>query len=175
MALKTDIFRELKMGKEVFHPLEYNTDSFTMNWTMEKGGKVPPHFHEYMNEHFTVTKGEVTFVVNGAKITKKTGEEFFVAKGVPHSIVNKYGSQIGLKVRYEPCADTHRLFEIIAVLDKQKPGSMVNMLKYFYLYPRLGLKPFSSVHPKFVMTIMQGIVTVVGKVSGWRKLVKDFN
>ena len=50
----------------------------------------------------------------------------------------------------------------------------MSMVKYFYIYPRLGLKEFSAIHPPFAMSIMSGIVTVMGKLSGWDKLVNQF-
>lgn len=162
------------MGKEVFHPQAYDTNSFTMNWTMEQGGKVPPHIHEHMDEYFTVTKGEVLFIVNGQKTLKKAGEAFFIPRGTPHSIANTCKGQIGLSVKYSPCADTHRMFEILTVLGKGNTVSMMNMLQYFYLYPKLGLRPFSSMHPKFAMNITLGIINVIGNISGWGKLVQRF-
>lgn len=172
--MKTDIFRPIKIGKEVFHAKSYDENSFVMDWTMEVGGKVPKHIHKHMDEHFTVTQGEVLFTVNGEKILKKLGEELFVPKGATHSITNPIKGQIGLAVVYSPCADTHRMFEIIATLDEAKPGSVMNLLKYFYLVPKLGLKEFSSPTPAFVMSIMNFIVSIIGGLSGWSKLVKQF-
>jgi len=66
------------------------------------------------------------------------------------------------------------MFEIIAALDKTNPRSIMNMLKYFYLSLRLGLKEFSSPSPKFVMSLMGGIVSHVGKLSVWDKLANKF-
>jgi len=78
-----------------------------------------------MDEHFTVSKGEILFQVNGEKIIKKAGEEFFVPKGIVHSVTNMIAGQAAMRVKYTPCADTHRMFEIIVDLDQSKPGSMV--------------------------------------------------
>ena len=141
---------------------------------MEAGGSVPTHFHKYMDEEFTITKGEVLFKVNGKKIIKKKGEILMLPKGTVHSITNPVKGQIGLTVKYSPCADTHRMFEIIVSLDNDKPGTVMNMVKYFYLSPRLGLKEFSVPHPAFAMKLINGIVTVVGKLSGWDKLISKF-
>jgi hypothetical protein len=79
-----------------------------------------------------------------------------------------------LKVTYSPCADTHRFFEILATLDQANPGSTMNMMKYFYVCPRLGLRAFSTIQPVFLAKAINGLVTFMGKVSGWDKLVKQF-
>lgn len=172
--MTADIFRPIKLGKEVFHPKSYDENAFLMWWTVEAGGKVPPHVHYHMDEHFEITKGEIVFQVNGEKITKKSGDEFFVSKGTIHSVTNVFKGPSEMTVKYSPCADTHRMFQILSTLDKEKPDSMINMMKYFYLVPRLGLKEFSAISPAFLMSIMKGVVTIMGKLSGWDKLVDRF-
>ena len=172
--MTTDIFRPIKFGKEVFYPKSYDENSFVMNWTVEAGGKVPPHVHFHMDEHFKIMIGEVLFEVNGEKIIKTVGEEFFVPRGIIHSVTNAIKGQASMTVTYSPCADTHRMFQILSTLDNEKPDSMMNMMKYFYLVPRLGLKEFSTIHPAFLMNMVTGIVNLMGKLSGWNRLVDKY-
>jgi len=145
-----------------------------MEWTMEPGGKVQTHTHEFSDEYFFITKGIVKFTVNGKTTYKKAGEELLVKKNIPHSITNDTNEEIAVNVKYSPCADIHRMFTIMATLNKSNPGSSVNIMKYFYLVPRLGLKSFSTPQPKFVFLILTSIITIVGKLSGWDKLVEKF-
>lgn len=172
--MSTAIFKPIKLGKEEFLAISYDLDSFVMDWTVQAGGKVPPHVHHHMDEHFKVTEGEILFQVNGKRIIKKVGEEFFVPKGTVHSVTNIVKGQSAMRVKYTPCADTHRMFEIIIDLDQNKPGSMVNMIKYFYLVPRLGLKEFSAISPKFIMSTMNSFATIIGKLSGWDKMISKY-
>ncbi len=172
--MTTTIFKPIRMGKEVFHAKSYDENSFVMDWTVDAGGKVPPHVHLHMDEYFSITKGEILFQLNGEKILKKAGEEFFVPRGTVHSVNNTFPGQTAITVKYSPCEDTHRMFQILAALDESNPGSTINMMKYFYLVPRLGLKEFSAIHPAFVMSIMNGIVSIIGKLSGWDKLIDKF-
>ncbi|MBL7812254.1 MAG: cupin domain-containing protein [Bacteroidetes bacterium] len=172
--MKEDIFRPIKFGKEIFHPKFYDENSFLMEWTVEAGGGVPPHVHYHMDEHFIISKGEIAFKVNGVKMIKKSGEEFFVPKGTIHSVTNISQGQSEVTVKYSPCADTHRMFQILSTLDREKPDSMINMMKYFYLVPRLGLREFSSIRPAFLMSLMNIIVTLTGKLAGWDKLITKF-
>ncbi|MBK7762688.1 MAG: cupin domain-containing protein [Bacteroidetes bacterium] len=172
--MTTNIFRPIKFGKEIFHAKSYDENSFVMDWRVEAGGKVPPHIHYHMDEHFSITQGEIIFHVNGEKITKKSGEDFFVSKGTLHSVTNANKGQSAITVTYSPCADTHRMFHILAALDEENPGSVMNMMKYFYLVPRLGLKEFSSIHPAYLMNILNHTVTFIGKLSGWDKLIAKF-
>lgn len=169
------IFRPLKFGKETFHPKSYDENSFVMDYALEIGGGVPPHIHKHMDEHFLVQEGVMTFTVGGKKIVKKKGEDIFVPKGVTHAIKNAGTEQVKMLVTYSPCLDTHRMFEIITALDEEKPGSVVNMMKYFYLAPRLGMKEFSSPSPVFIANVLSAIVLVIGKLSGWDKLVARFS
>lgn len=172
--MTTDIFKPIKLGKEVFHPQSFDEDSFLMNWTIEASGNVPPHVHMHMDEHFKIIKGEIRFQVNGEKFLKKEGDEFFVPKGTTHAVTNAFKGPSTLEVKYVPCADTHRMFEILATLDTKNTGSEINMMKYFYLSPRLGLKEFSSVRPAILMSLMKAVATVMGKVSGWDSLIAKF-
>jgi quercetin dioxygenase-like cupin family protein len=172
--MSTDIFQPIKLGKEVFHPKSYDERTFEMDWTIDEGGKVPPHFHHYSDEHFKIIKGEILFQVDGEKITKKEGDVFFVPKGTTHSVTNTHKGQSAMAVQYMPCADIHKMFEILATLNKSNPGSMLNMMKYFYLAPRLGLKGFSTLSPAWMMRAMNGSLSILGKLSGWDKLLLAF-
>lgn len=169
--MKVNIFREIKLGKEIFIPKQYDENSFVMDWNMQAGGKVPTHFHKYCDEHFKINKGEILFIVNGQKITKKAGEELFVQKGIPHALNNIGKDSVQVTVSYSPCADTHRLFEILVQLDEKNTGNPINMIKYFYLAPRLGLKEFSTPSPAFISSILNGLSTFIGKLLGWNKLL----
>lgn len=166
-----DIFQPLQFGKETFHPQSYDEQSFMMHCKMEPGCKVPTHIHRYMDEKFTILTGEIQFTVDGKTIIKKAGEELFVAKGIPHAISVIDKQAIEMKVEYSPCADTHRMFEILTILEKEKPGSAMNMAKYFYLFPRLGLKEFSSFPSPMAMKITNAIATIMGGLLGWKKYV----
>lgn len=172
--MNVNIFREIKLGKEVFIPKHYNENSFVMDWAMQAGGKVPTHFHKYCDEHFKITKGEVLFTVNGEKIIKKVGEELFVPKGIPHALNNIGKDDVQVTVTYSPCADTHRLFEILVQVDEKNNGSAIKMIKYFYLAPRLGLKVFSTPSSVFVLSILNGLSSLMGKLLGWDKLLIKF-
>lgn len=66
------------------------------------------------------------------------------------------------------------MFQILSALDHEKPGSMINMLKYFYLVPRLGIKEFSTIKPAFLMYTKDRVVTIMGTLSGWNKLTDRF-
>lgn len=170
--MKVNIFREIKLGKEVFIPKHYDENTFVMDWTMQAGGKVPTHFHKFSDEHFKITKGEVEFTVSGEKISKKAGEELFVPKGIPHAINNSGKDAVQITVTYSPCADTHRLFEILVQVDEKNTGSQIKMIKYFYLAPHLGLKEFSTPSPAFILSILNGLSTFMGKLMRWDKLLQ---
>src|ERR1043165_8409721 len=169
-----DIFKPMSMGKEVFHPISFDENTFVMNWSVEGGGMVPPLVHIHMDEHFTVTYGEVTFTINKQKIIKQPGEELLVPKGVEHSIKNHTCQQVGLQEKYTPCADVHRIFEIVATLSEINPGSAVTVIDLSYVYPRLGLKEFSTIAVPGVMPVLHFVITVTGKLAGWDKLVVQF-
>jgi quercetin dioxygenase-like cupin family protein len=172
--MKVNIFREIKLGKEIFIPKHYDENSFVMDWIMQAGGKVPTHFHNYCDEHFIINKGEILFTINGQKITKKQGQELTIPKGTPHAITNTSNDKVQVTVSYSPCADTHRLFEILVQLDEKNEGNPVNMIKYFYLAPRLGLREFSTPSPAFILTILKTLSSLMGKLLGWHKLIDKF-
>lgn len=171
----SNIFRPFVFGKETFHPTSFNDNEFVMHYKLEKGGGVPPHHHKHMDEYFEVLKGEMKFKVNGETIIKKAGEKIMVPMGITHSIKNSGEELVEMTVKYAPCADTNRMFEILAVLDESHPSKMTNLLKYFYLVPKLGLKEFSSPRPAFVGSTINGIVWIMGKVSGWDKLKSNLH
>lgn len=166
-----NIYRAFKMGKETFHPTQTSDNTFQMDWWLEKGGGVPPHIHYYMDEHFEVLQGPVSFFVDGKKVVKNTGETLLVPKGIKHGIKNDTDNTISVRVIYKPEVDVIQMFKIIACLDENNPGSAVNMVKYFYLYPRLGLKSFSEMPSKPMMSFMHKVLGIIGFMAGWKKLV----
>ena len=172
--MKTNISRPIKIGKETFQTLHYNADEFVMNYKLQKGGMVPPHVHIHMDEQFILLKGEMKFKVDGKTIYKKAGEEIMVPKGIEHSISNAGTEEVEMTVKYLPCADVHRFFEIITTFDELNPGSMSSLFKAFYIGERIGLKDFSTPKSAVVTGIIKGIVTITGKVSGWDKLIPQF-
>lgn len=172
--MTTNIFKPLTFGKETFIPREANESKFVMDWFLEAGGGVPPHIHKYMDEHFAVIEGEVTFMVSGKPVVKKAGEELMVPMHTVHGIKNKSGKRIGITVTYSPPSDTARMFEIMSALNEEKPGSMMSMVKYFYIAPRIGLKDFSNPQPAWVEGLLSGIVGIMGVLGGWNKYVKRF-
>jgi quercetin dioxygenase-like cupin family protein len=167
------VYDSFSFQKQTFKCTSYTEKEFLFHWTMESGGQVPPHAHKHSDEHFLVTKGTVHFKVGGKSIIKSAGEELLVPIGLMHSIKNSSREEIAVTVKYTPCADVHRMFIIMATLDKANPGSSVNILKYFYVMRKLGLKEFSS-PPAFAVVMISLIVSIAGTLSGWNKLVEQF-
>lgn len=172
--MATNIFKPFKIGKETFHPQSFDENSFVMNYKLEPGGMVPPHAHFHMDEYFAVVKGEMKFNVNGKPIIKKAGEEIMVPKGIKHSISNAGKEQVEMNVKYMPCSDTHRFFEIISALDSIKPATMKTLMQSLYIADKLKLKQFSHPQPMVANNIIMFMLKVVGKLSGWDKLVNKF-
>jgi len=173
--MTTDIFKPFKIGKETFHPQSFNENSFVMNYKLEPGGMVPTHAHIHMDEYFDVVKGEMKFKVNGKTIIKKPGENIMVPKGIKHSIANAGKEQVEMIVKYMPCSDTHRFFEIVSTLDNIKPATMKTLMQALYIADKLKLKQFSHPQPMIANNIIMFILKVAGKLAGWDKLVNKFN
>lgn len=173
--MSVNIFQPMQFGKETFLPIEADDTRFVMDWHLEKGGGVPPHIHKYMDEHFAVTEGEVTFMVSGKPVVKRAGEELLVPKNTVHGIQNRSGARIGIRVTYAPASDTERMFEILTELNAEKPGSVMNMVKYFYIAPRIGLKDFSNPQPAWVDSMLKGVAGIMGAMGGWKRYVQRFS
>ncbi|MBL7765385.1 MAG: cupin domain-containing protein [Chitinophagaceae bacterium] len=172
--MTTNIFKPLIVGKETFHPLSYNEQEFVMKYHLEPGGGVPPHAHLYMDEYFEVLKGEMKFKVNGETVLKKAGEEIMVPKGVTHSISNAGKDQVEMTVKYMPCSDTHRFFEIVCKLSEQKPATIKTMMQGMYIADKLKLRQFSHPQPIWANQMIMSIVKFMGKLSGWDKHIGQF-
>jgi len=170
---EVNIYRAFKLGKEVFQSLLVNDNTFKMDWWLEKSGGVPRHIHYYLDKHFEVPQGPVSFLVDGKKLLKNTGETLIVPKGIKHGIKNESSNKINVRVINAPEVDVIKMFKIIACLNEKNPGSSANMIKYFYLYPRLGLKSFSEMPSKSVMSFMHGVLNFIGFFAGWKKLISD--
>ncbi len=169
-----NIFKPFKFGKETFHPQSFDENSFVMNFSLEKGGAVPPHTHHHCDEHFKVVKGEIKFTMNGKTIMKKAGEELYVPKLIPHTQANAGNETAELVISFHPCADTHRLFQILAILEPNQPISKTTMMKAMYIMDRLKMKQFSHPHPAIANSIIYFIIIAMGKLSGWDKLINKY-
>lgn len=53
-------------------------------WECKKAGVSAEHVHEY-DEYFVVVEGQYTVIINGKKIPVRSGQEYFIAKGIPHA------------------------------------------------------------------------------------------
>jgi mannose-6-phosphate isomerase-like protein (cupin superfamily) len=168
-----NILRPFKFGKETFHPQSFDESNFVMKLTVEEGGAVPPHKHLHTTEHFRILKGEVTFKVNGEKVVRKAGEELFVPKLTPHSFsVGK--NEAEMIVTFVPCADTHHLFQILAVVEPTEPITVKTMSKALYVMLQMNLRQFSNPHPAIANSIINAIIIFTGKVWGWDKLINKY-
>ncbi len=170
--------REIPLGKEKFIPRSFDENNFVMDWECTKGGMVPPHFHRHMDEHFTVTKGEVTFTVNGGKIVKHEGETLLVPKMTPHSIKNNSDESIALRVTYTPNADAHKMFSAWATFHDDGDSLLTGFLKWLYLQKKLNWRKFSEpAHPvgTAIFAAMDGVALTLGKINGWDKYLDKFN
>lgn len=164
-----NIFRPFKFGKEIFHPKSFDENSFVMNFKMERHTAVPPHKHVHTTEHFRVLKGDVTFTVDGKKVFKKAGEELLVPKQMPHSI-STGESEVEMTVTFVPCADTHHLFQILATVEPTYAVTINTMGKALYVMLQMKLRQFSNPHPAIANSVINAIIILYGKISGWDKL-----
>jgi mannose-6-phosphate isomerase-like protein (cupin superfamily) len=53
-------------------------------WTYKDGGKSTEDVHDY-DEYFVVVQGQYTVFMKGEGFPVRTGEEFLIPKGTPHS------------------------------------------------------------------------------------------
>lgn len=53
-------------------------------WTCTQTAASAAHTHDY-DEYMIVVEGCYTLIVNGARIPLKSGDEYFIAKGIEHS------------------------------------------------------------------------------------------
>lgn len=52
-------------------------------WTCAETASSAEHVHDY-DEYMVVVQGRYTLIINGDRIPVKAGEEYFIARGVPH-------------------------------------------------------------------------------------------
>ena len=65
----------------VFDGIEGSQMAF---WTCAETRSSAEHVHDY-DEYMVVVQGCYTLILNGNRIPLKAGEEYFIARGVPHS------------------------------------------------------------------------------------------
>jgi quercetin dioxygenase-like cupin family protein len=53
-------------------------------WICERDGVSKEHVHAY-DEYFTVVQGRYTLIIDGRKIDVCRGDEYLIAKNVPHA------------------------------------------------------------------------------------------
>lgn len=169
--------RTVAFGGEKFVPRSFDENSFVMDWEAGKGAGVPPHFHRYSDEHFTVTKGEVTFTVNGETMVKREGDTLVVPRMTPHSIKNKTNDAIGLRVVYTPNADTHKMFGCWSTLLDEGNGMMSVFMKWWFIQEKLGWRKFSEPADgggRAMFSAVGGLAMLLGGLLGWKKYLDKF-
>jgi quercetin dioxygenase-like cupin family protein len=88
-----------------FHPRK--DDVLKMDIWVDPGGGVSiPHYHQKIEERFTVVEGETTFTADGEKITAREGDETVVVKpGVRHGFKNTGETEAHIVCEAEPAMD----------------------------------------------------------------------
>lgn len=174
--MKVDILREIPwFGGNYFHPLYFDETVFSMESCLRAGKSVPPHYHKYFDEFWTVKQGNPVFIVGDEKCSRKPGETFFALKNVVHELVNPGEEDVILITEIRPCADMAKMMSVIAGL--QDDGEKNWMFKYFYVEKKAGLKEFSnptSLMIRMTMALLMPIVMLSGKLSGWDKFLDKY-
>jgi mannose-6-phosphate isomerase-like protein (cupin superfamily) len=96
-------------------PEENGGARIVSDFAVEAGGFVPggEHVHDHCAEHFEVTAGQITFVVDGEERILGAGDEATVAPGTWHRWWNSGDSEVRIRTRVEPAL---RLGEAILVV-----------------------------------------------------------
>ena len=66
------------------------------------GGGPPPHIHHREDESFYVLEGEITFTVNGQKITARAGSFVQGPRGIPHAFKNESHAPARMLIQVAP-------------------------------------------------------------------------
>lgn len=169
--MKVNILREIPVwGGNVFKPLHYGDMVFRMEGKLAAGHKTPPHYHKYFDEHWTVVKGEPTFIVGKEKHKRGPGETFSAPRNIVHALMNETIEDIVLITEMRPAADMAQMMAIMAGLQDEREKAW--MFKYMYVERRSGMREFSTpagAKMKIIMGIMMPLVMLTGKLKGWDK------
>lgn len=169
-------YPEVGWMKERFQVTELNAERCQFTWTMYPGGGAPEHYHEESDEFFQILEGELTFRVNGKTAVLGPGEEILVPKQALHSISNKSGADAKAVVTFKPVADQGKFFQICMFLAHVNPNDKNPIFKALYIHNRMRHKPFSSGRGamKIVESVMMGILNIIGPLSGWDRLARQY-
>ena len=169
--MKVNILREIPwFGGNYFHPIYFDETVFRMEGCLRAGKSVPPHYHKYFDEHWTVKQGNPVFIIGKEKFPRKPGETFTAPKNVVHSFANPGKEDVILETEMRPSADMAKMMSIIAGLQDDNEKNW--MFKYFYVEKRSGLKEFSNPSGtviRLMTAILMPLTMLIGKLSGWDK------
>ncbi len=62
-------------------------------WTCPDNGQSEMHTHQY-DEYMLVVQGRYTLIIEGKRISLRAGDEYHIAKGVPHAGVVVAGTRV---------------------------------------------------------------------------------
>jgi quercetin dioxygenase-like cupin family protein len=167
-------------GKESFTPILFSDDTFIFDWEISAGHVVMEHIHPNVDEHFEITKGEVTFKIQGKTIVAKAGEKLSIPKGVPHELKNASKEKAGCRVSYLPAGDQGKFFDIGIFLYNENPasnGSMGMVFKMMYIAKQMKFEDFSQPANgvgKAIFAIFWGPVKLYGDIAGWGKITQRY-
>ena len=54
------------------------------HWTCNSDGISEEHVHDF-DEYFIILNGQYTLIIGSRRTVLKTGQEYFIEKGIPHS------------------------------------------------------------------------------------------
>lgn len=167
-------------GKESFTPVLFSEDTFIFDWEISAGHVVMEHIHPNVDEHFEITKGEITFKIQGKTVVAKVGEKLSIPKGVPHEIKNASKEKAGCRVSYTPARDQGNFFDIGLFLLNENPdsnGSMGMVFKMMYVAKQMQYEDFSSpasTAGKIFFAAFLAPIKLYGSIAGWGKITQRY-
>tara|TARA_B100000809_G_C14898180_1_gene445259 strand:- start:155 stop:721 length:567 start_codon:yes stop_codon:yes gene_type:complete len=76
------------------------------------------HLHPHQENCFTLTKGNLCFIINGQELLADVGDVISIPKNTPHSFYNSGNTEAHYIQEFFPALKTDRLFETFFVLAK---------------------------------------------------------
>jgi mannose-6-phosphate isomerase-like protein (cupin superfamily) len=140
---------------------------------LELKGSLPPHkdgppmhIHCAEDEEGSIRSGTLSAILNGRRITAKSGESIAIPRGAPHRWWNEGDELLVFEGRVRPLVDLDRYLQAVFEIMNAGPDGQPSIFYIAHLWLRHRHTQSVLILPRPIQTVLFRLVVVAGKVLG---------
>jgi quercetin dioxygenase-like cupin family protein len=176
MARAGDVLEDPTEGQRiVFRQTTRETNGALLQFDLflKPGASITQHIHPHQEERLEVISGSVRFRIGGVEQSGSAGQPLIVPPGTSHGFWNSGGDEAHVIVEFRPALRIETYFETSFGLAQEGNTGLSKLLRMAILLHEYENEVYPAWPPLFVQRILFGLLTLVGRVFGYKAPTPD--